>query len=382
MADAEPAELRGHGDARRPRRPSSNAARSRRSPVSTRSVRPVSGSIRVSSPTSTSGSSRGSTTSMARTVWRPATSVSGATPVERAAEVGDDDDDARGLVRDAATSASARAGGRRRRRPPRAVRWRGRRSRPSIPLPATGRRASRVSRPAPKVDDAEPVASGGRRTGRRRARRPRPRRPCAGRRSRSASTAEWSSRSHAVSWRSGTSSRTCGTSAAGGGVPVDAPDVVARLVRPDAVEVQPVPEAAAAVVAGHPAADAAGRGATSSWRTRSSAIGPGPGRAGRPRPDRPTRARSAVTRRSVAAGRHTSARSRGAAPGRARGPARRPCRRDRRRPGPRSSDEPVAQDVRARARRRRTGGRSGGRGGGPGRGRRGSRLIEPRGLAP
>ena len=43
---------------------------------------------------------------------------------------------------------------------------------------------------------------------------------------------------------------------AGGRVPVDAADVIARFVRPDAVEVQPLPEAAAPVVAGHPAADA------------------------------------------------------------------------------------------------------------------------------
>ena len=40
-------------------------------------------------------------------------------------------------------------------------------------------------------------------------------------------------------------------------VPVDPADVVARLVRPDAIEVQPLPEAAAAVVAHHPAADPA-----------------------------------------------------------------------------------------------------------------------------
>ena len=42
----------------------------------------------------------------------------------------------------------------------------------------------------------------------------------------------------------------------GGGVPVDLADVVARLVRPDAVELEAVAAADAAVVAGHPATDA------------------------------------------------------------------------------------------------------------------------------
>ena len=75
VADAEPAELARRATARSAAAASSNAVRSRRSPVSTRSVRPVSGSMRVSSPTSTSASSRGSATSRAMTAWRPATSV-------------------------------------------------------------------------------------------------------------------------------------------------------------------------------------------------------------------------------------------------------------------------------------------------------------------
>ena len=41
----------------------------------------------------------------------------------------------------------------------------------------------------------------------------------------------------------------------GGGVPVDLADVVARFVRPDAVELETVAPAHAAVVAGHPATD-------------------------------------------------------------------------------------------------------------------------------
>ena len=45
----------------------------------------------------------------------------------------------------------------------------------------------------------------------------------------------------------------------GGGVPVDPADVVARLVRPDAVEFHAVPPTETAVIAGHLATDLAGR---------------------------------------------------------------------------------------------------------------------------
>ena len=76
-----------------------NRSRSRRSPVSTRSCRPVSGSTRRSSPTSASSCSRGSRTSTASTAWRPASRRSGAPPVGRAAKVRDDDDQ-RALLRD------------------------------------------------------------------------------------------------------------------------------------------------------------------------------------------------------------------------------------------------------------------------------------------
>ncbi len=108
------------------------------------------------------------------------------------------------------------------------------RSRPSIPrLPPAG--GVTVSRPAPKVTMP-------RRLPRRAANRPTtsaaPSATSALRRSAvpKCIDGEWSSSSQAVSWRSGTSSRTCGTERPGRGVPVDPADVVARLVRPDAVE--------------------------------------------------------------------------------------------------------------------------------------------------
>ena len=128
---------------------SSKAVRSRRSPVSTRSVRPVSGSISVSSPTSTRVSSRGSVISSARTAWRPAIRSVLGTPVRGAAEVGDDDDDARASCGWRRRSRGARAASRSDRRPRRPVRRRARgagrasRRRP----PAGGVTTSRLARP-------------------------------------------------------------------------------------------------------------------------------------------------------------------------------------------------------------------------------------------
>ena len=127
----------------RPRRPSSKAVRSRRSPVSTRSVRPVSGSMRVSSPTSTSASSRGSVTSRAMTAWRPATSVSGRQPVARAAEVGDDRRRRRPVVRDRADECAGRGPARSGRRLPRAARLASAPEQAEHPAAAAGRRRRR-----------------------------------------------------------------------------------------------------------------------------------------------------------------------------------------------------------------------------------------------
>ena len=161
-------------------------------------------------------------------------------------------------------------------------------------------------------DDAEAIGRAGRRTDRRRAPRPRRRRPCAGRPSRSASTAEWSSRSHAVSWRSGTSSRTCGIEAAGRGVPVDAADVVARLRTGGCrSSSRPEPEAA----------DRGGR--RSSGRRRGGSASARAGGRGRRRwgrdPVGPRRPRPPSRARSAGVG--GAARSRGAAPPPSRGAA-------------------------------------------------------------
>ena len=90
---------------------SRNVARSRRSAVSTRRVRPVSGSMSVSSPTSTRSVSRGSATSIARTVWRPATGGQGGAPVERSAEVGHDRHETRARARCRDGAQGVRQGG-------------------------------------------------------------------------------------------------------------------------------------------------------------------------------------------------------------------------------------------------------------------------------
>ena len=88
----------------RPLRSSAAAAAKRsrrfRSLVSTRSCLPVSGSTSRSSPTSASSCSRGSRISTAIVGCRPATRSSGVPPVDRPAEVRDDDDE-RALDREA-----------------------------------------------------------------------------------------------------------------------------------------------------------------------------------------------------------------------------------------------------------------------------------------
>ena len=82
--------------------------------------------------------------------------------------------------------------------------------------------------PPPNATHAEPVAAPRRHVADRRARRPRRRRPCAGRRCRTSSRPTRRARSHAVSARSPTCTRTCGSLHARGHVPVDVAHVVAR----------------------------------------------------------------------------------------------------------------------------------------------------------
>ena len=261
---------------------SSNAVRSRRSPVSTRSIRPVSGSMRVSSPTSTSASSRGSAISSAMTAWRPATLVRAGTQ-SRGPRKSDTTTTTPGVERVEPTIASARAGdvGP---WPSSAGSVSSARIRPSMPRrpPAGGMTWLPA---APKVTMP-------RRLPRRAANRPTtsaaPSATSALRRSAvpKCIDGEWSSRSQAVSWRSGTSSRTCGCHRAGGGVPVDLANVVARLVRPDAVELHAVPATETAVVAAHLATDLAVHGdlelVDEPVRDRA---GPGSGRRARPAAD-------------------------------------------------------------------------------------------------
>ncbi len=129
-------------------------------------------------------------------------------------------------------------------------------------------------------DDAEAVARVGRRSARRRAPRPRPRRPCAGRRSRSASTADVVEQEPRGQLAVRHVLADLRDEAAGRGVPVDAPDVVARLVRPDAVELEAVARGRGRGGRRSSGHRRAASSASSSWRTSSSAIGPGPGPGG------------------------------------------------------------------------------------------------------
>ncbi len=240
----------------RPRRPRRRRAEVVRSEVSTRSERPDSGSMSVSSPTSTSSSSRGSTISMATTLWRPATAVNDErqssgprksdTIATRPAVVRDVPTACRARASDAPAGPSSGTSA--------ASAW----SSPSMPFrPAAGGKIR--SRPAPNVttprrserrDTKRPMTSDapfgdvrlaavGRpevHRGRRVEQEPRGELPVG----------------HVLA--------DLRDEAARRGVPVDPADVVAGFVRADPVEVQPEAEAPSAVVAGHPPADAAGEG--------------------------------------------------------------------------------------------------------------------------
>ena len=177
--------------------------------VSTRSWRPVSGSTSQSSPTFGSSCSRGSRISTASTSCRPASCEQRLAPVERAAEVGDDDDE-RALPRDAPVAAQARRRATSRRRLRRSGSSRSAASRPSRPARPWRAAASRGVA-SPNVDDAEPVAAPRRDVRRRRSRRPRRRPPCAGRPCRTASTATCRARARSTSTRSARLTRTCGS---------------------------------------------------------------------------------------------------------------------------------------------------------------------------
>ena len=229
---------------------SANRSRSRASLVSTRSWRPVSGSTSRSSPTSASSCSRGSRISIASVGWRPATRRSAALPVERAAEVGDDDDE-RALHGEPVERARAPRRGRprppgRRAAPPSVSSrprrpWRGRRQRGS-PAP----KATTPSR-LPRRVAAWPTASAT------------PSATSALRRSAvpNAIEAEASKTSQVTSTRSASSTRTCVCAGARGDVPVDPAHVVARLVGAHLVELGADPGEGGAVVAGEQPVDAA-----------------------------------------------------------------------------------------------------------------------------
>ena len=220
--------------------------RRRRRAAADRRCRPgasgrVSGSMSVSSPTSTSESSRGSATSIARTVCRPATAVSGARQ-----SIGPRKSEmiatSPAVVRDVADGVERP----RERRAGRPFFGRLDGERPEQPehaVPATGRRHDGLAAGTER-DDAEPIRSardeptddeggalghvglaavGGAEVHRRRRVEQEPRGELAIR--------------HVLA--------DLGHEAAGRGVPVDAADVVAGLVRPQPVEVQAESEAGA-----------------------------------------------------------------------------------------------------------------------------------------
>ncbi len=232
----------------------SKACRRDRSPVSTRRVRPVSGSTRVNSPTSTSCSSRGSVTSSAMTAWRPGDVRQRADPVARSAEVRDDHDDPAGAARGTDQGQGLGRGGQTAalvgafigHGPDQA----------EHPASATGRRQDGLP-PGAEGDDAEAIAASGGEPAddQRRAlgdvRLAAVRRPEVHRRG----VVEEEPRRqltvrHVLA--------DLGLGGPGGGVPVDASDVVAGLVRTDPVQLHAGASAAAEVVAAHLAADAAG----------------------------------------------------------------------------------------------------------------------------
>ena len=241
-------------------------------------VRPVSGSMSVSSPTSTSASSRGSTTSMAMTVWRPATAVRAA-----ASRVGPRKSEtivtSPAVVRDVATVCRARATVE---RPPPSSGGSGR-ERPEQPehaVAAAGRRDDGLSTGAER-DDAEPV----------RATRDE---PADDERRALGDVGLAPIRGAEVHRRGGVEEQPggelavrdvladLGHEAASRGVPVDAPGVVAGLVRPEPVEIEPQAGPGASMVADHPAADAASQGQLeASDEVVRDRAGSGPGRGAR-----------------------------------------------------------------------------------------------------
>ena len=235
-------------------------------------------------------SSRGSVISRAMTAWRPATSVRAGTQ-SRGPRKSESDDDHAGRRPDRADEAEG--AGRRglRRRPPRAARWRwraaGRASR-GCRRPA----AMTISRPAPNVTTPS-------RLPRRAAKRPTtsaaPSATSALRRSAvpkciDGELVEQEPRGQLPVRHVLADLR---DERPGGGVPVDLADVVARLVRTDAGRARGRRRDRDRGGRRSSGRRRAGRATSSSWRTRRSAIGPGPGRAAvRSRP--PTRARSAA----------------------------------------------------------------------------------------
>ena len=264
--------------ARSARRRPRTRSRSRRSAVSTRRRAARLGIDQGQLADVDEGSPRaGRSISMARTVWRADDVGQRPAPVERAAEVGDDRHEAGRGARGG--HGPQRVGdGRRRRRPPRAVRRRapgaGRACRcghrpaggpPGCARPPKAMTPSRSRASGDEAPDDEGGALGD--VGLAPVGRPEVHRGGA---------VEQQPRGELAIGHVLADLR---DAAARGGVPVDAADVVARLVRPDAVEVQAVAEAAGRGGRRRGEPPARRVRAISSRRTRSSAIGPGPGRA-------------------------------------------------------------------------------------------------------
>ena len=235
---------------------SPNIVRSRRSAVSTRSVRPVSGSISVSSPTSTSSVSRGSPISIGEDRVAARDLGQGGAPVERPAEVGHDRHETRARAR-----RGDRVQGPCQRR--RAGTFLGRVGREDPqqaehPVASAGRWRDAIAG-RPERDHAEPVRAAGDESADDEGRalgdvglapvgRPEVHR---GRLVQHDPGGQLAIRHVLADLRD---------EAAGRGVPVDPADVVAGLIGPEAIEVEPLAKATAAMVAGQPATRATGQG--------------------------------------------------------------------------------------------------------------------------
>ena len=240
----------------RRRRHRRSGCRSRRSPVSMRTVRPVSGSIRVSSPTSTRVSSRGSVISIARTVCRPAIALISRRQSCGAAEVRDDDDESGAGARGSDHAERSLHRG----RTAALVRRFGveRAEQAGEPDPAAGGRRDRFALARAEGDDAEAVgpSSDEATHHERRTLGHVGLAPVGGAELHRGGLVEEHPRGHLPVRHVLADLR---GEASGGGVPVDAADVVARLVGTEPVELEAFAETAAAVVAGHPATDASGQ---------------------------------------------------------------------------------------------------------------------------